>query len=421
MAKVEKYKWHIDEDLPSIDDHSIVKLDIIERYIEIYLSYLSKNCFYRNLKFTIVDGFSGGGLYKNNIFGSPIRIKNAIENAKKIIAYERETNKCPPLTFNIDFKFIEKNKNTYNFLTKTLNDFNLCCDKTTCINGKFTTHIDTIINDIKSKSKKNGRSIFILDQYGYKDAPIPVIRKIFLSLKKAEVILTFSIDSLIDYLTENNPKVLQNMGLTKEECERIFDEKADNDFSRSTIQPILYKTIVNQVGAPFYTPFFIKSDTSNRAYWLFHFSTHPTARDEMVKLHWEKQNTFIHYGKEGLNMLIGYGSSSRENLFNNHAYKFDDFAKEKSIHSLSSELPKLIYNYKEVSFENLKNSILNETPATVDIIKESLADAMECGEIVIKSQDKVSKRMKYNSIKKDDILIWNGQRQLSLPFDFLTK
>ena len=82
-----------------------------------------------------------------------------------------------------------------------------------------------IINDIKSKSKKNGRSIFILDQYGYKDAPIPVIRKIFLSLKKAEVILTFSIDSLIDYLTENNPKVLQNMGLTKEECERIFDEK----------------------------------------------------------------------------------------------------------------------------------------------------------------------------------------------------
>lgn len=412
MAKVNKYEWIIGEKLPDIDEHSIVKLEILERYIEIYLRYLSNNPFQSNLKLNIIDGFSGGGIYKDNILGSPLRIRQTIEKTKKIISFEREQSNCMPINFDIDYRFIEKKKNTHEFLKYSLKEYGLFCDKTKCILGKFTTHLDSIISETKEKTR-SGRSIFILDQYGYADAPIKSIRKIFKELSSTEVILTFSIDSLIDYLTKENTKVLENQGLTKEECERIFDEREDTDFSRAKIQPILYKIIVEQVGAPFYTPFFIKSDVSNRAYWLFHFSTHPTARDEMMKLHWEKQNSFIHYGGAGLKMLIGYNSEYKNNLFKNEIYEFNDFAKEKSIDSLSKEIPRMIHSAKETTFESLKNTIINQTPVTENILRESLSESLESGEIEIRSADKLSKRKKFTTIKKDDFLIWRGQKQLS--------
>ena len=369
---------------------------------------MQKACFTSSLKLTIIDGFAGGGIYKGDITGSPIRIKRAVESSKEIIKFEKEQSKCMPVDFNIDYMFIEKKRDSFSFLKKTLTDFGYECAKIKCILGEFSLQLDKIIQHIKEKSRSQ-RAIFILDQYGYADAPIKDINKIFTNLKKAEVILTFSMDSLIDYLTRDNPATLLNLGLEKEDIERIFDVKEDSDFSRAKLQPILYEGIVNASGADYFTPFFIKCDKSNRSYWLFHFSSHPTARDEMMKLHWDEQNTFQHYGNAGLRMLVGYDSAKKNTLF-----EFDDFAKENSINSLSKEIPKIIYSHKEVSFGNLRNSIINQTPATIDIIKESLSIPMETGEIYVKSSDKKSNRCKSSRIKNDDLLIWRGRKQYTL-------
>lgn len=408
MAKKNKYDWQIGEEPPLIDSHSLIKLSIIERYMEIYLKFLTKGCFTSSLKLTIVDGFSGGGLYKGDITGSPIRIKKAIEATKKIIKFEKEQSNCIPINFDIDYKFIEKRRGSFCFLKKTLDDFGYDGYKTECILGEFSSQLNNIIKHIQQKSRAQ-KAIFILDQYGYSDAPIKDIYKIFNNLKKAEVILTFSMDSLIDYLSKSNPATLLNLGLSKDNTEHILDLKEDNNFSRAKLQPLLYKSIVRASGAKYFTPFFIKCDSSNRSYWLFHFSSHPTARDEMMKLHWDKQNTFQHYGGAGLKMLIGYDSAKENSLF-----EFDDFAKENNINLLSREIPQIIYNENEISFENLRNSIINQTPATIDIIKESLNRSMKTGEIYVKSFDKKSNRLKSSRIKNNDLLIYRGRKQYSL-------
>ncbi|MDN5101385.1 three-Cys-motif partner protein TcmP [Aliarcobacter butzleri] len=415
MAKVNKYNWCIGEELPTIEDHSKVKLDIIENYLEIYLRYLTKGFKVSSLKLDIIDGFCGGGIYSDGTTGSPIRIKETIEKTKKIINFEKETSNCKTVTFDIKYTFIEKNRNTFLFLKKTLNDYSYLSEDTNCLNGKFISYLDAIIENIKNRSRAN-RCIFILDQYGYADAPIPVIKKIFEQLPKAEVILTFSVDSLIDYLSSEKPQVLYNMGLSKEDCEQIYDVKEDNDFSRTKIQPLLYKTIVNTVNAPFYTPFFIKSDVSSRAYWLFHFSTHAIARDEMMKIHWKNQNTFVHHAGAGLNMFLGYDSNCKDNLFNHSNYTFDDLSKEKSIQLLSCELPKIIQEKKCLDFNSLNNLIANETPVTRDIIRESLANSIESGEIKIVSKDNNQIRRKHTTIQDKDIIKWTQQRQISFLF-----
>lgn len=400
MGKVKKYNWVIGEEFPLVDDHSIVKLEIIERYIEIYLTVLTQSHVMDSLKLTVVDGFAGGGLYSGDIKGSPLRIYESIQKTQKLINYERENKNYKQINFDIDLHLIEKCKNAYTFLEHTMKQYGYS-HNLYMYNGKFEDQLDALIQKIQKKSRVH-RSIFVLDQYGYTDASIGSIKKIFKKLKKVEVILTFSVDSLIDYISRKNPKILTNMGLSKEDCERIFDVKEDNDFARSKIQPILYQTIINQTGASFYTPFFIKSDTSNRSYWLFHLSSHSKARDEMMKLHWDKQNTFQHFGKAGLKMLIGYDSSNKNSLF--EAYGFDHGAKEKSLDALSEELPALIHAHENISFDLLKNTIINETPATVDMIKQSLNVHIQTGEIIVKSADGAT-RQKSNTIKDTDFII----------------
>jgi len=381
MAKVNKYSWHLQEDLPKIDDHSLVKLEIIEKYLEIYLKVLTQNHLMDSLRLSVIDGFAGGGLYRNGITGSPLRIYKTIQNTKKSINIARELSGSKQINFDIDIHLIEKNPQTFSFLEHTMKEYGYH-ENVTTYNGEFENYLDSIIQNIKKKSTSH-KSIFVLDQYGFADASLPAIRKIFTSLKKVEVILTFSVDSLIDYLSRENPIILANMGMSKDDMEQIFDVKEDNDFTRAKIQPLLYQKIVQQTGATYFTPFFIKSDTSNRSYWLFHLSTHAKARDEMIKLHWEQQNTFQHYGKPGLKMLLGYDSQYKDSF---DIFKFDSYAKEKSIASLAEELPKLIYDYGIIEFTKLKDNIINETPATIEMIKLSLDEAMQEKEIIVKSE-----------------------------------
>ena len=67
----------------------------------------------------------------------------------------------------------------------------------------FHQQSQNIIRLVKKRTPQSGRSIFILDQYGYKDVPRSVINNIFSSLPKAEIILTFNIDSILNFISKN--------------------------------------------------------------------------------------------------------------------------------------------------------------------------------------------------------------------------
>lgn len=390
----DKYHWEIGHSLPKIDHHSTVKLEILEEYLSIYLDVLTQLPMMESLKLSIVDAFSGGGLYDGDIKGSPLRIKDAVKNSIASIATKRISQNMRPISFKIDYTFIEKKQSTFAFLNKLFLDEGYCDDSTHLIQGEFENNLDRIIENIQSKNRE-GRSIFILDQYGYKDATLKSIRKIFRNLNKAEVILTFSVDSLIDFISENSVNSLFNQGIQPADIEELVCLREDNDYCRKKIQPKLYKIITDTATAPFYTPFFIKSDNSNRAYWLFHFSTNYRAREEMVKLHWSKLSSFVHYGEAGIDML-GFDVKYHNGLF-----KFDDDAKKLSKRTLQGQLPKLIFDSNFHTYGCLKNKIANFTPATDDIIKDSLSDEMYYNDIRFVSKDGVV-RSKSSSIKADD-------------------
>lgn len=411
MAKKEKYIWGIGSELPLIDDHSIVKLEIIEEYLSAYMRLLTIHPYTSSLKFAIVDGFSGGGLYKSlngqEILGSPLRILNTIERLKKEITFERENNKFKQIDFDIPVYCIESNKATFEFLRQTLIQSGTN-DSTQIINGEFEKVYTNIIEKLKRNKYK--KAIFLLDQYGYSDATMGTIRYILSHFSNAEIILTFACDSLIDYLSNKKQSALLNLGLDNNDIEHLLDTKQDNAHNRKILQFALLESIINKVGVCYYTPFFVQGKKTHRAYWLLHFSNHPIARNEMVKLHYKKHNAFIHYGGEGLDMF-GYSTKDKNLLFS-----FTEEDRLKGLNLIKKQIQAKIANYDNKTFESLVKNEINGTPATIQTIQESLEEQLYYRDIEIFDTKTKTIIKNYKNIKLEHIIKIAKHKQQRFKF-----
>ena len=104
---------------------------------------------------------------------------------------------------------------------------------------------------------------------------VPTIRKIIQALPGSEVILTFAVDSMLNYVTDQKGMtqgLLNKIGIPDALRGRaIEDIKKNKGDWRLFIQSCLYKDLVDGCGAKYYTLFFIRSDKGYGDYWLIHF------------------------------------------------------------------------------------------------------------------------------------------------------
>ena len=414
MAK-KSYQW--DYHNPSkIEQHSLTKHKIIADYLSSYIKTLTVFPCQDEFKLTLIDGFSGGGIYshtdtKKISYGSPLIMLDTVKETDFLI----NQNRRKKLNLNVDYFFIDKEKSACDCLKLVLEDKNYSSlvDKSIFImHSDFKQQANNIINFIRQKSRKTQRAIFLLDQYGYSEVPTQLIKIILDSLSNAEIIFTFAVDSCITYLSDKNnistnlfiktgiPDVLQ--GRT------IEDIKSSEKDSRLLIQSYFHKELVEKCGASYYTPFFIRSSQGHGDYWLVHLSKHPKARDVMTQIHWQNNNNFIHYGGAGLNMfMLGY-ESKYDNSYTNQTefgFCFDDTAHEKSVNALIAEIPHLVYARDNgISFGELFSMTCNNSPASAEIYKQSIESLIQHKQIEVFSKEG-SKRQSANTIHDSDVLI----------------
>ena len=325
--------------------------------------------------------------------------------------------KTKPFRLDADYYFIEKQKPTVEYLKCEIASCESAHDKSDSINilrGRFSKHLDAVIKSIQAKGRAN-RAIFLLDQYGYTDVTLANMRKIFKALPNAEVILTFAVDWLADFINETDSfeTALRNLELThkKDDFVRIRQEHAKD--WRPTVQHLLHRHFYERSGADCYTPFFIHSSESHRAYWLLHFSKHSTARNAMVDLHWGMQNHFQHFGKAGFGMLLGY-DPRRFSETPMLPFGFDGDAEALAKQSLLDEVPEQVSRFGElVSFRHFFNAVVNDTPATKRMIAEAISRLSKESEIEVFS--KYRKQRRGGVILNDDDLIQLPQTRTFLP------
>jgi len=365
--------------------------DIFEQYVGIYIERLTRTPSQTMLNLTIVDGFSGGGLYRRmggEVDGSPLRLLAAVEAADAALKAARSKG----FAVRADFFFVDENPQHIAFLKDVLikrgygarlgQDIFVRC-------SMFEEACPDILAHIQKKGTAH-RSLFFLDQYGWSDVRLATVRTILGALKNPEILLTFAVDALIDFLSIKTAETqaLLNIEMTREDVRSLMDLR-DGDGWRYLIQNGLYRHVQARTGARFYTPFFIHSVDAHRSYWLLHLSHHRQARDEMGKLHWRLNNRFQHHGGAGFHAL-GFDPSCdlRQGLL---TFMFDDDALKRSEAAVLEQLPRMIHAANKdgggLAVEMLFAGNCNDTPVTSDILGRQLVLLRDAGEILIKADD----------------------------------
>lgn len=419
---ISQYRW--DEGKPAtIQQHSIAKHEVLREYLVAYLQTLVVSPAQDVLTVTLVDGFAGGGIYihedtRELVLGSPFVFLEAAKEAQALIALGR--NK--PLHWNLDYFFVEKNRNAHKLLASELaergyggrvgKDIHL-------IHGTFEKNVEQIMGFVGQKSPRKGRSIFLLDQYGYAEVPTSQIRSIFQTLPTAEVILTFAVDAFINFASDSaaTQRQLQKLDLPDVLKGRTFEDIKRNERDvRLYIQSCLYQGLVERCGAKFFTVFFIRT-TGHGDYWLVHLSQHPRARDVMTTVHWNKNNHFIHYGGAGLDMFRALGYSTRDDRSftgqNELGFCFDDAAGDASVNALVNQISPLVHARPDgISFGELFSSHCNSSPADSAKYRMALEQLVSHREIVITSSTG-ARRLRASTIGGRDVLTTANQRVFS--------
>ena len=386
---LKQYNWKDGPDF--IQQHSVAKHRILQAYLAAYFRTLVSSPNQDVLRLTLVDGFAGGGLYVHNdtretVKGSPFIFLEATREADFLINKDRRK----PIQLQVDYFFTEADRHAYMHLDKVLREAGYG-DRIG--NGIYIDHVrfqdkaDAIIAFIKKKSPKNGRSIFALDQYGYKDVPTLLMRKIFEALPSAEIILTFAVDSLMNFANDGEQlkDLLGSLGIPDIFGGRPVDEikKSDRDW-RLLLQSTVYRRLVENCGARHFTPFFIRNRGGHGDYWLIHMSQHHRARDVMTEVHWANNNYFVHYGGAGLDMfqMVGYDPAHDAQYLQQSTlgFQFDDLAKRASIAALNEHIPRRVYaDDTGISFGELFATTCNSSPASARIYRESIGQLIaEC-------------------------------------------
>ena len=325
-------------------------------------------------------------------------------------------DRTKPFSLNAYYYFIDKKKDFVSFLRNRINEYGfgnlLSNQRCQCIVGDFSLIVDDVIADLRKKGHGK-RSIFLLDQYGYIDATLPLLRKIFLNVPGAEIIVTFAADKLIDFYnkSEKYEAMMRKLGIDPKKCD-VSTERGQMEW-RYQMQSRIAEEIFKESGAKFFTRFFIVSKKSNRAYWLLHFSNHLRAHDEMVRIHWQVKNHFAHYGGAGLNAFPILGYDPDKSLVKE--FDFGSDAKSLSYNALMNDLPRYIYRFTDgITVGNLRTATANHTPTDMALCREALGRLRADMDIIIKTKNGGERRTA-SGIDLDDLIVPNRQLKLILP------
>lgn len=411
------YVWNLNGPLPLIEDHSRAKHDVLRAYVINYLRILAQSPHSEGVRVTLVDGFAGGGQYRSSngetVPGSPLILLGALDEARILVASDRERRGLKgSYTIDARIHLVESNASTHAFLSSVIANRMGCRDNHTSIeihHGSFDSALPAILADIKARQRA-GRSVFILDQYGWSQINLGLVRTIFEKLPSAEVFLTWMVDNLINFVSEQTTDRL-NVALAKGglsdhlKAEQLLLIKSDathdsGDLTwRRAIQTLLADEIRSSSGATYCTPFYIVPRTSRRGYWLLHLSQHLRANEEMKRIHWQNNNLH-HPGGPGLNML-GYIGSGGQLAFD---HRFDNFAESATAEALQEDLPRRISEHSTpIRFADLVANTANETPAQRTQMQDAVFALAQARQIIVRTV-KGSKRRGARGLADDDVV-----------------
>lgn len=120
------HEWQIGSEPPELRAHSLAKHRVLRAYLLRYVETLTRRVVQNQLKLTLVDGFAGGGCYrdaKSGEFrpGSPLIMLEAMREA----AGEAQKRRDKEFNLDVNYVFVEKDPLALAYLRKTIEESEL--------------------------------------------------------------------------------------------------------------------------------------------------------------------------------------------------------------------------------------------------------------------------------------------------------
>lgn len=409
-----EFRWVWGEAPPTIEAHTMDKLRVLRRYLHAYFDTLNQDVRRPEFKLDLVDGFAGGGLYLHNdqeVPGSPLVMLEESESAERRLKAVRSK----PFQFDVKHHFVEKDPAHAEHLRQVLQERgHLREGKPVALYPRqdFGDVLDRVISDIARRQPRSGRSIFLLDQCGYTDADINMVRRIGDRLPNAEVILTVSIDAMLNFSNrENVVSRIGSFGIHKDRVEAIL--RTSEDHPKALMQRALPMLVVDSTVFHWFTPFFLRPESSRRDLWFVHFSRNATARDVMLDCHWKIRNAFAHYGESFGPKMLGSEALEGSKV---PLLTFKDGDRREMSAALAEQLvPQLHGKLKAggLRFSGVLDHFGNKTAATIADFNNLVVSARGAGELQIVGPDGKPRSRSLQIIRQDDRIVLPPQ--LTLP------
>lgn len=420
MASDDKYFWRVGFPPPLLDRHSRTKHDIVEDYVRRYVLKLMAPANIPELRLTLIDGFCGGGCYQTEegglTDGSPLLMMRAVHEAR---LYLNQTRRIPR-KIDVEYIFIDHLPDTTDYLKYWINAKreesaieHIDYKQTKVLTNNFFTELPSIINRIQQR-KYGEHAIFVLDQYCYKDIPLPEIANILRSLKGAEVIMTFNIDNLTTYLADraSNRKPLENIGLDNYvPWSQLKELKATNRQGwRKVLQRHLARGIKTESGAEFMTLFFVKPHGTNTwGYWLIHLTNHYRAHEVMKTLHWEHATDFGHELEPGI-FEFTYNANNDIEYTGQKTFEFGEKSRNACIDGVREYFGRKIYSLERpISVGELFKGCVSNSTASESHLLEATRQLHASKDVVLVSKDGTVIRRASKKYRLDDMIEPNKQ------------
>ena len=364
-----RHQWD-GNDKPKLDDHSEAKHRLLSSYIQKYLSIVCKNPRMDKFNLALVDGFAGGGRYQDDKPGSPLVMIEAVERAR----IDLNENRRKPISINPSYFFVEQDPGNFAALKKEFSDNT---HSPSLFEGDFNEHLVRIVYDIqRTNPRKGGGAIFFLDQEGYTAIKMRTLNYIQRELPQSEIILTFAISSLVDFISEPESlyRLINGIGLRYLNIDEICDTKDDIVDRRNIVESKFSEAIFKSTSFKYYRTFFIQPHNNHRGYWLLHLSQHPRAQTAMTETTWNVGNRVRHYGGVGTSLYELYYKGGNRELPWHFGKTFTDEAWSEHRGSLVTDLARIVWEHETITVRRLIKDTCNDTAAPPEMYLEALSN-----------------------------------------------
>jgi len=397
-----------------LDEHTKKKHAVLREYFRQYLITRCQLPMQEKFRLIVVDGFSGAGKYKCGAFGSPLIFVEVLKNTLKEINICRAAEglrliqiQCLLILNDFDKAAVEQLRRNIAPLLAEVKEGD---SKLEILEEFYCEKFDELYPKLKKRLKSAScrNVLFNLDQYGHSEVNVDVISNIMQSWKSAEAFLTFSIDTILAFISMDPKKNSFQFNPELKNEVYTFLKKGGKPINKEAwlgeVERLVFESLKDC--GPFVSPFTINNPDGWR-YWLMHFANSYRARQVYNDILHANSLVQAHFGRSGFNML------SYNPKYEGQLYLFDDSSRKLAKEELYDDIPRLIAESGDaMGVEEFYRAAYNETPAHSDDIHEMIIENPDV-EVITESG---GERRKPNTIKVTDVLKLKSQKSMFSMF-----